>query len=63
MNASITKKYTINANGILDIREEGVGIEIPETGEWVDLKDILHDFNGHTIKLSANCDEDYCSAD
>jgi hypothetical protein len=63
MKAAITKKYTISASGILDIREEGIGVEIPETGEWVDLRDLLSDFNGRTIKFSANYDEDYSSED
>lgn len=57
--ASITKKYTLNANGILDIIDDGVAIENPDTGELIDLKVLLNDFNGHAVKLSVTYDEDY----
>ena len=58
--ASITKKYALSANGILDISDEGiVGIENPDTGEIVDLKTLLKDFADRSIKLSVTYDEDY----
>ena len=56
--AAITKKYSLNANGILDINEEGIGIENAETGEWIDLKVLLSDFADRSVKLSVNYDED-----
>lgn len=57
--ANITKKYTLNAKGILDIEPTSVGIEIPDTGEIVALSELLEDFDGKSIKLSVAYDEEY----
>jgi hypothetical protein len=57
--AAITKKYSLSANGILSITDECVGIENTETGELIDLKDLLVDFADRSVKLSINYDEDY----
>lgn len=57
--ASITRKYALAANGILDITEDGVSIEAADTGEMVDLKDLLSDFHNKTVKISVTYDEDY----
>lgn len=57
--ASITKKYSLSANGILDIDENSVALENTDTGEMIDFKTLLSDFAGKTIKLSVNYDEDY----
>ncbi len=57
--ANFTRKYTLNAKGILSIEEDGVFIENADTGELVNLGDLLEDFNEKTVKLSVNYDEDY----
>ena len=57
--APITKKYSLNASGILAINETGIFIENTETGELIDFKKLLIDFTDRTIKLSVNYDEDY----
>ena len=57
--AAITKKYSLSANGILAITEDGVSIENTETGELIDLKLLLSDFADRSVKLSVNYDEDY----
>lgn len=58
--ASITKKYSLSANGILDITEDGIiGIENADTGELIELKNLLSDFANRAIKLSVTYDEDY----
>ena len=57
--ASITKKHSLNASGILAITENGVSIENVDTGELIDLKILLSDFADRTVKLSVNYDEDY----
>lgn len=57
--ASITKKYSLSASGILAINDTGVYIENTETGELIDFKILLSDFADRTIKLSVNYDEDY----
>lgn len=57
--ASITKKYSLNASGILEITDDGVAIENIDTGELIDLRVLLSDFADRTVKLSVNYDEDY----
>ena len=57
--ANITLKYALNAKGILSIEEDGVFIENADTGELIDLKDLLNGFADKTVKLSVNYDEDY----
>ena len=57
--ASIVKKYALNANGILHIDDNNVAIENLDTGELIDLSDLLSDFADRTVKLSVNYDEDY----
>lgn len=57
--ASITKKYALSANGILDITDDGVAIENQDTGELIDLKTLFSDFANRAVKLSVTYDEDY----
>lgn len=57
--AAITKKYSLSASGILDISEDGVGLENIETGEYITFQELLSDFADKTVKLSINYDEDY----
>lgn len=57
--AAITKKYSLNASGILAITDAGVAIENTDTGELIDLKVLLSDFADRSVKLSVNYDEDY----
>lgn len=57
--ASIVKKYSLSASGILDINEKGVFLENTETGEMIDFETLLSDFANKSVKLSVNYDEDY----
>jgi hypothetical protein len=57
--ANITRKYALNAKGILSIEDGTIAIENIDTGELIDLKDLLEDFADKTVKLSVNYDEDY----
>ena len=57
--AAITKKYSLNANGILSITDNTVALENLDTGELINLSDLLNDFADKTVKLSVNYDEDY----
>ena len=57
--ASITKKYSLSANGILDVTDEHVCIEAADTGEMMDLRDLLYDFHNKSVKISVTYDEDY----
>lgn len=60
--AAITKKVNITANGILSIDKDRnfIGIENQETGEMIELTDLLYDFKDETVKLTMNYDEDLC---
>ena len=57
--ASITQKLSLSANGILAIDEDSVGIENVDTGELIDLKELLIEFKDKDIKLSVTYDFDY----
>ena len=57
--ASITKKFSLSANGVLSIDEDVVSIENPDTGEMINLKDLFEDFADKSVKLSINFDEYY----
>ena len=57
--ASIVKKYSLSASGILDINEKGDFLENTETGEMIDFETLLSDFANKSVKLSVNYDEDY----
>lgn len=57
--ASIIKKFTLNADGILSISDDGIGIEDVNTGEYIDFRALLSDFADRSIKLSVNYSEDY----
>ena len=57
--ASITKKYALSGHGILDINDDGVFLENRDTGELIDLRDLLVDFKDKDVKLSVTYDYDY----
>ena len=57
--ASITKKYSLSANGILSISDDGVAIENINNGELINLNVLLSDFADKSVKLSVTYDYDY----
>ena len=59
--ASIVKKYSLQAKGILAINEDDgrIGIENTDTGEFIEFNRLLSDFMNKPVKLSVNYDEDY----
>ena len=57
--SNITKKFSLNAKGILSIEDNVIGIEDVDTGEFINLVELLEDFNEKSVKLSINYDEDY----
>lgn len=59
MAKNFMRKYAVSAKGILDINDAGIFVEDEDTGEAVDLRDLLEDFHEKTIKLSVNYDEEY----
>ena len=59
MAKNFMRKYSVSAKGILDIADGGIFIEDEDTGEAIDLRDLLEDFNEKTVKLTVNYDEEY----
>ena len=57
--ASITKKFSLSANGILAINDDSICLENPDTGELIDLRDLLSEFSDKSVKLSVAYDYDY----
>ena len=57
--ANIMKKYTLSAKGILSLEDGIVGLEDVDTGELINFTELLADFDGKSIKMSINYDEDY----
>ena len=57
--ASIVKNYKLSATGILSVENDVVSLENPDTGELINLSNLLSDFTDRTIKLSVAYDEDY----
>ena len=57
--SAITQKFSLTANGILAITDDGVFIENGDTGELIDLRTLLSDFADKSVKLSITYDYDY----
>ena len=57
--AAITQKMSLNANGILVIGDDKIGVENPDTGETIMLDKLLADFADKLVKLSVTYDFDY----
>lgn len=57
--SAITQKFSLTANGILAITDDGVFIENGDTGELIDLRTLLSDFADKSVKLSVTYDYDY----
>lgn len=61
--AAIVKKYNLSAQGILVVEDDTVGIENVDTGELIEMKDLLADFKDRTVKLSISYDEEYSQSE
>ena len=59
MAKNFMRKYSVSAKGILDINDGGIFVEDEDSGESISLKNLLEDFDGKTVKLSVNYDEEY----
>ena len=57
--AAINKTLKLNANGVLDIMDDGVYIENGDTGELVNLKTLLSEFADKPVKIAVTYDYDY----
>lgn len=61
--AAIVKKYNLSAQGILVIEDDTIGIENVDTGEFIEMKDLLADFKDRAVKLSISYDEEYSQSE
>lgn len=61
--AAIVKKYNLSAQGILVIEDDTIGIENVDTGEPIEMKDLLADFKDRAVKLSISYDEEYSQSE
>lgn len=57
--AAINKTLKLNAQGILDIMDDGVYIENGDTGELINFKTLLSEFADKPVKISVTYDYDY----
>ena len=57
--ANIVKKFALQAKGILVLDEGSMGIELPDSGEFIDFETLFADFADKSVKISVNYDEDY----
>ena len=57
--AAINKTFKLSAQGILAIEDGGAYIENGDTGELINLKDLLSEFANKTVNLSVTYDYDY----
>ena len=57
--AAINKTFQLSATGILDINDYRIAIENGDTGELIDLTDLLYEFANKPVKLSVTYEYDY----
>jgi hypothetical protein len=57
--AAINQTLKLNASGILAITDDGAYIENGDTGELINLKDLLSEFADKSVKISVTYDFDY----
>ena len=57
--AAINKTFKLNANGILALTDDGAYVENGDTGELINLKDLLSEFADKSVKISVTYDYDY----
>lgn len=56
--SAINKTLQLNANGILAIDNNVICIENPDTGDLIDLRELLSDFLDKPINFSVSYDYD-----
>ena len=58
--SSVSKTYRVTATGILSIDEEnGVAVEVVETGELRPLSEILEDFKDRSVQITCKYEEEF----
>jgi hypothetical protein len=57
--SKINKKYTVSAKGIMYIEDGIISVENENTGELIQVADLLEDFNEKECSLTVAYAEDY----
>lgn len=59
MAQKVSKKYSLNINGVISFDEDGKAyVSVEDRGDF-ELDELLRDFNDKECKISVNYDEDY----
>ncbi len=59
MAQKVSKKYSLNIQGVISIDEDGKAyVSVEDRGEF-EIDELLKDFNDKECKISVNYDEDY----
>lgn len=59
MAQKVSKKYSLNIQGVIGFDEDGkVYVSVEDRGDF-ELDELLRDFNDKECKISVNYDEDY----
>lgn len=53
------KQYKISASGILYVENYQIFMENEDTGEIINLADLLADFSSRDCQITVTCDENY----
>lgn len=59
--ASFNKTYKISAKGTLNVEDDVVSIENPDTGELIQLSNLFADFSDRQVSITINYEEEYLS--
>lgn len=59
MAQKVSRKYSLNVNGVISFDENGKAyVSVEDRGDF-ELDELLRDFNDKECKISVNYDEDY----
>ena len=59
MAQKVSKKYSLNIQGVVSIDEDGkTYVSVEDRGDF-EVDELLRDFDGKECKISVNYDEDY----
>jgi hypothetical protein len=63
MAQKVSKKYSLNIQGVVSVDEEGKAfVSVEDRGDF-EIDELLKDFDGKECKISVNYDEDYVPID
>ena len=59
MAQKVSKKYSLNIQGVVSVDEDGKAfVSVEDRGDF-EIDELLRDFDGKECKISVNYDEDY----